>query len=246
MTIYAIGDIHGHLDKLRRAHDLIEEDMAGSGETMSTIVHLGDLADRGPDTRGVIDHLIACREAGMNMVTILGNHDLIMREFLHLGRYHDPRRPQVNWLSSAAGGRETLASYGVAVAAGQGAAEIHRRAIAAVPESHIAFLDSLATPYCEGDCLFVHAGIRPGRPIADQEQDDLVWIRSEFLEDGRDHGRLIVHGHTPVDRATHYGNRVNLDSGAGFGRALSAVAIEGREVWLLTPQGRVALRPEPG
>ncbi|HMO72103.1 MAG TPA: hypothetical protein PKC84_10765, partial [Paracoccaceae bacterium] len=80
-------------------------------------------------------------------------------------------------------------------------------------------------------------------PITAQSEDDLLWIRQGFLDDPRDHGPLVVHGHTAIDRATHYGNRLNLDSGAGYGGPLSAVAIEGRAAFLLTPGGRVPLPP---
>ena len=93
--------------------------------------------------------------------------------------------------------------------------------------------------YATGDFLFVHAGIRPGIPITRQEVHDLHWIREPFLSDPRDHGTVVVHGHTPVERATHYGNRVNLDTGAGMGRPATAAVFEGRRAWVLTEAGRV-------
>jgi serine/threonine protein phosphatase 1 len=91
--------------------------------------------------------------------------------------------------------------------------------------------------------VFVHAGIRPGVALADQTEDDLLWIRSDFLDDTRDHGVLVVHGHTVVDTPTHYGNRLNLDSGAAYGGPLTVAVIEGSDVFHLTPAGRVPLRP---
>jgi serine/threonine protein phosphatase 1 len=94
-----------------------------------------------------------------------------------------------------------------------------------------------------GDTLFVHAGIRPGIPLHSQIEDDLVWIREPFLSDARDHGALIVHGHTVVEAPTHYGNRVNIDTGAGYGGPVTAVALEGRDVFLITAKGRVPLLP---
>ena len=93
------------------------------------------------------------------------------------------------------------------------------------------------------DLFFAHAGIQPGVPLADQVEHDLIWIRKEFHVDTRDHGKLIVHGHTPVEQATHYGNRINIDAGAGYGRPLVAVVFEGRACWQLTDEGRVALTP---
>ena len=119
--------------------------------------------------------------------------------------------------------------------------DMHAEAVAAVPANHRAFLESLPTSHQRGEVIFAHAGIRPGVALADQTEDDLVWIRHEFLDDTRDHGALIVHGHTAIDTPTHYGNRVNIDSSAAYGGPLSAVVIEGRTVHLLTATGRVAL-----
>ena len=93
--------------------------------------------------------------------------------------------------------------------------------------------------------LFVHAGIRPGVPMGEQTEDDLVWIRKGWLEDSSDHGPLVVHGHTALEYPCHHGNRVNLDGGAAYGRPLAAAVIEGREVFLLTPEGRERMRPDP-
>lgn len=238
MRTYAIGDIHGHLEKLKAAHALIAADQAAVGDPGATVVHIGDLVDRGPDSRGVIDYLIACRDAGARHEVILGNHDRMMRRFLHPEKLKDDLRHDLDWLWEALGGRFTLASYGVDVSEDRADVAIHADAIRAVPQSHVDYLDSLATPYAEGDCLFVHAGIRPGVPIAEQTRDDLVWIREPFLSDTEDYGPLVVHGHTPVDEVTHYGNRLNIDTGAGYGRPMSAVVIEGRDVWLLTEAGR--------
>jgi diadenosine tetraphosphatase ApaH/serine/threonine PP2A family protein phosphatase len=81
-----------------------------------------------------------------------------------------------------------------------------------------------------GDYFFVHAGVRPGRPLDQQDEEDLLWIREEFLDFDGDFGKRIVHGHTPVDVATFKPNRINLDTGACFGGPLTAVLIEGSEV----------------
>jgi serine/threonine protein phosphatase 1 len=112
-----------------------------------------------------------------------------------------------------------------------------------VPPDHLRFLESRPTSFVAEQALFVHAGIRPGIALQDQAEDDLVWIRKDFLEDTRDHGALVVHGHTALDRATHYGNRLNLDSSAAYGGPLSAAVIEGRRAFLLTDAGRLPLMP---
>jgi serine/threonine protein phosphatase 1 len=121
--------------------------------------------------------------------------------------------------------------------------DLHDDAVQAVPEAHRRFVRDLALMHRVGGIVFVHAGLRPGVPLDQQAEDDLLWIRREFLEDTRDHGGLVVHGHTPVDAVTHYGNRLNLDTGAGYGRPLSVVVIEDGAVWQLTKAGRVAVRP---
>ena len=111
----------------------------------------------------------------------------------------------------------------------------------AVPEDHRAFLQGLVLMHQKPDLAFVHAGIRPGIALNQQDENDLVWIRQEFLHHTAPHSKLIVHGHTPVDRVTYCGNRLNLDTGAGYGRPASVVVFEGRTCWELTEKGRVSL-----
>ncbi len=112
-----------------------------------------------------------------------------------------------------------------------------------MPARHVGWLGNLPLVHETPDLILVHAGIRPGVPVDRQDADDLRWIRGPFLEDRTDHGRLVIHGHTVVPAAEHHGNRVNLDSGAGYDGPLSVAVIEGRQVWLLTPDGRQALMP---
>ncbi len=240
MQIYAIGDIHGQLGLLQAAHALIADDMARHGP--GQVVHIGDLVDRGPDSRGVIDFLLAGQAAGRNWVTLKGNHDRLFSRFLADPKDHDTRLwPELSWLHPRLGGAETLRSYGVANAADRPVAKVHAEAGVAVPRAHLAFLAACPTLHLAGECAFVHAGIRPGVPLARQTETDLVWIRDPFLSETASFGPLIVHGHTTIDEATHYGNRLNLDSGAAYGGHLSAVVIEGREAALLTPGGRLKL-----
>ncbi|MCY1127838.1 metallophosphoesterase family protein [Frigidibacter sp. RF13] len=244
MLTYAIGDIHGHLGQLQDLHLLIEKDRAAQGPAEAPVIHIGDLVDRGPDSKGVIDFLIAGRARGADWVVLRGNHDRMFRGFLDDADYQDPRlRTDLYWLHERLGGAATLASYGVKGAGERFLHDLQADARAAVPATHVAFLDGLQNYHLRGTSLFVHAGVRPGVDLRHQTEDDLLWIRNDFLKDERDHGALIVHGHTPVDRVTHYGNRLNLDSGAGYGDPMSAVAIEGSEVFQLTPRGRVRIAP---
>jgi serine/threonine protein phosphatase 1 len=242
MKTYAIGDIHGHLQLLTDIHALIAQDMAATGA--APIVHIGDLVDRGPDSAGVVEYLRAGVKGGADWVVLKGNHDRMFSGYLSSIDHHDAGlRRDLSWLHPRLGGAETLHSYGVKNPADRPLAPVWNDANAAVPAAHRDFLQHLPTSYLRGEVLFVHAGIRPGIPLAQQTEDDLIWIRHDFLDDPRDHGPLVVHGHTAIDTPTHYGNRVNIDSSAAYGGPLSAIVIEGRDVWQITPQGRQRLAP---
>ena len=242
MRAYAIGDIHGHLDLLQGVHDLIATDMATHGP--APVVHVGDLVDRGANSRGVIDWLMQGIAAGQDWTVLKGNHDRMFWRFLN-----DPSEPEpglradLSWLHPRIGGIETLQSYGIRAPGDRPVAPVHAEAIAAVPQAHRTFLESRPSQHRIGDVLYVHAGIRPGVALEDQTETDLIWIRDAFLLEPASHGPLIIHGHTAIDTPTHYGNRVNIDSSAAYGGPLSAVAVEGREVFLLTPRGRARLQP---
>ena len=142
------------------------------------------------------------------------------------------------------GGDKTLASYGIDVSEGRTVAQMFVDAMVKVPASHRAFLAGLELMHETDDLLFVHAGIRPGVAFDRQSEDDLVWIRDRFLEDTRDHGKLVVHGHTVVEVPMHMGNRVAIDTGAGYFHPLTAVVFEGLKCWVLMDQGREQLLPE--
>lgn len=238
--IYAVGDIHGQLGMLDDALARIEAD-GGAG---AQVVFLGDYVDRGPDSAGVIARLADGIDAGRDWVCLLGNHDRMFRWFMA-----DPPRTDPylmvgwDWFHPRLGGADTLASYGARPMENERVFRLHRRARAAVPERHLAFLDGLQTRHERDGVLFVHAGIRPGVPLEAQTEEDLIWIRDEFHDHAGPYPWLVVHGHTPVAQATHYGNRINLDTGAGYGNPLSVAVFEGRDAFLLTPQGRVALVP---
>lgn len=262
--IYAIPDIHGQRAKLEDALALVERD----GGPEARIVFLGDYVDRGPESRGVIETLVAGRDAGRPWTCIKGNHDRMLQRFVTEGIEHDAGiKSGKSWMNPALGGTTTLASYGIgggagpafvreagtgrealaAFAAAEGelsAQELVIRAREAVPDSHLNFLATLPLFHVEDGLIFVHAGLRPGIPPQAQAEDDLLWIREGFLEDRTDHGALVVHGHTALDAPAHHGNRINLDGGAGHGRHLHVAVFEGTDCWLLTPRGRVPL-PAP-
>ncbi len=218
--IYAIGDIHGQLDMLQDALEKIEAD----GGPDARVVFLGDYVDRGPDSRAVLNLLIEGKRAGRNWVTLLGNHDRMFSYFMRDYPVHDAHLlVGYHWFDDRLGGVQTMASYGVTVSESDRLYEVHTRAREAVPREHVAFLNDLPNHHHQSELLFVHAGIRPGIALADQSEEDLVWIRHEFLKDARQYPWLIVHGHTPVKRAEHCGNRINLDGGAGYGHPLATL-----------------------
>ncbi|WP_299770390.1 metallophosphoesterase family protein [uncultured Tateyamaria sp.] len=235
---YAIGDIHGQKAELDRVLSLIEAD----GGKDAQIVFLGDYTDRGPDSRAVLNTLIQGRDASRNWTFLKGNHDRMFEWFMNDPLQHDPYlMVELYWLHTRLGGDTTLASYGVDANGHRREKDVHADALAAVPHAHICFLRNLRLMHIVGDIMFVHAGIRPGIAIKDQAEEDLLWIRQEFHGHTDPHPKLIVHGHTPVDAATHYGNRVNLDTGAGYGSPLTAAVFEGGAVWRLTSAGRQPL-----
>ena len=211
------------------------------GGSDARVVFLGDYIDRGLQSRGVIEFLMNGLAENKNWVCLKGNHDQMFSLFMEdcqaqlTADYH--------WLDDRLGGKETLASYGVTVGNNDHKQDVYMSSLAAVPAEHIEFLDSLPHSHQENDLLFVHAGIRPGVPIEKQDPHELLWIRYEFLEDKRQHPFLVVHGHTPVERAQHYGNRVNLDTGSGYGRHLTAAVFEETRCWILTDKGKEALSP---
>lgn len=238
--LYAIGDIHGQLAELLRVLALIEADGGAEAE----IVFLGDYTDRGPDSAAVLDLLIQGRDAKRNWHFLKGNHDRMFEWFMEPYPRHEAYLPiELDWLHPRLGGDTTLASYGLNFTPQSRMLEVHAEALATVPQAHLDFLKSLPLTFETDTLFFAHAGIKPGVPLADQDEEDLLWIRKEFHKDTRKHPKIIVHGHTPVDQATHYGNRINLDTGAGYGKPLTAAVFEGADCWLLTDAGRVALTP---
>ena len=235
--IYAIGDVHGQLEMLQSVHARIEWDLRDRPCAGHAILHIGDYTDRGAESSGVIDYLIAAGASGAPHINLLGNHDRMFRLFLETpgGRDYKLRR-ELSWLHDRLGGRATLLSYGLDLpdeAQFSDGAEYHAAAVGAVPRTHIAFLQNLRDSYRWGDWFFAHAGVLPGVSLIAQDEDDLIWIRGPFLDSKRDHGATIVHGHTPVDHVEDHGNRIAIDTGAGYGNPISCIVIEGASVRIL-------------
>ena len=204
---YAIGDIHGYLDKLEEVHTWIAADRLHTGDSTAPVIHIGDLVDRGPDARGVLDFLIQGHDRQEPWIVLKGNHDRMFEGFLNDPNHHDPElRPDLEWVHPRLGGLDTLASYGINAWSRQDNDALHGQAIAKVPQRHRDYLETLPYSYSAPGVFFAHAGIRPGVALDEQTQDDLCWIRKPFVDDRSDHGALIVHGHTPIECVTHYRN----------------------------------------
>ncbi len=224
--VYAIGDIHGRVEPLAQLLESIRRDASRQKADRRVLVFLGDYVDRGPQSRQVIDLLRSDPAPGFEMVFLKGNHEAWLLDFL------DDASVGERWL--AAGGHATLLSYGVAPPAraprGAGGWEVLRKAFAAeFPEEHKAFLSSLAKTHVEGGYAFTHAGIRPGVPLAEQREEDLLWGSEDFVEDGRDHGRVIVHGHWYAAAPVVRPNRIGIDTGAFATGRLTCLALSGAE-----------------
>lgn len=234
LRLYAIGDVHGCLDMLERVHDRIEADLAARPVADWRVIHVGDYVDRGPDSRGVVEYLMRRSAADPRHVCLMGNHDEMFVTVL---------RGDAGYLSLwlEHGGVETLASYGLS------RDDFERRAVYgegfddAIPPDHLDFLAGLGHWERHGDYFFAHAGIDPGRPLEAQEPRDLMWIRGPFLHDDRDHGVVVIHGHTPVERLDLRMNRIGIDTAAVFGGTLSCIVLEGASKGRLTQDGLAPL-----
>jgi serine/threonine protein phosphatase 1 len=198
---YAIGDIHG---SLRLLQALIARCRHHAGDQQAIFVFLGDYVDRGPDSAGVVRAIMKLQaELPDRVIALKGNHEAMALDAV------EGKVPADFWLTQ--GGAETLRSYGVANAR-------------ELPDDHVRWLRALPLHHDDGRRFFVHAGIDPDRPLDAQRERALLWIREPFLSDPRDHGRLIVHGHTPQTNGAPdlRANRLNLDTGAVFGGPLTA------------------------
>jgi serine/threonine protein phosphatase 1 len=220
--LYAVGDIHGRSDLLAALLREIEADAEASEAEKRTLIFLGDYVDRGPDVRGVVEMLIAGLPQGFEAHFLKGNHEVLLLDFLD-----DPSSLHA-WVLND--GDITMGSYGVEVDAlyrARARPEEWRDAFAAaLPDAHLRFFRELELSVARGDYLFVHAGIKPGVPLAAQTEDDLVWIRKPFLDWNDPFEKFVVHGHTPAHEPVTRTNRICIDTGACFTGRLTALRLK--------------------
>lgn len=229
VRVYAIGDIHGCDDQFAKLLALIDADHARREPMHQVIVLLGDLIDRGPDSAGVVERAMRLAQSGRDVRLIAGNHE----ELLLMSCVGDPKSLRI---FARNGGRETALSYGISEEAydAAGFEELHQLLDAHVPAEHIEFLSGMEEIVVIGDYAFVHAGVRPGVPLADQRGEDLRWIRDRFLKHSEPFERFIIHGHTIAETVDEQANRIGIDTGAYLGGQLTAIALEGEQRWFLT------------
>ena len=219
--IYCIGDIHGRLDLLQQLHQLILRDATDySGE--QTLVYLGDYIDRGERSKEVIDLFLEAPLAGFKHVYLKGNHEQTLLDFL-----------QHPWAVAAwltYGGRATLHSYGVPSTLEPSRSDLDdlRDDLEfRLPQSHLQFYSQLVPMHLVGSYCFVHAGIRPGIPLQEQRNEDLLWIREDFTESNAAHEHIVVHGHTITPEVEWRPNRIGIDTGAFSSGVLTCLVLEG-------------------
>ena len=229
--VYAVGDIHGRVDLLEALHDHILDDAAAATAGRKVLVYLGDYVDRGPWSFDVVDTLIEAPLEGFEIVHLKGNHEDFLLRFVEEENLEEADLWFIN------GGDATLHSYKVPLLTlpfGLAELETARRAfLAALPPSHMTFFQGLKMFHVEGDYLFVHAGIKPGVPLDEQNEEDLLWIREEFLDSDAAFGHMVVHGHTPAAETDVRPNRIGIDTGAVFTDRLTCLVVEGESTRFL-------------
>ncbi len=201
--LLAVGDIHGCLDQLKVLMDQVMPTFSDQ------VVFLGDYVDRGPASAGVIDYLIEFGASFPSTVFLRGNHEQMFADYLD---GHDPTAFLIN------GGLKTLSSY-------------QDSGRWPIPSSHHTFLETLVNSYETEDYIFVHAGLRPDIPLSEQDSNDLIWIRREFLSSSYDWGKAVVYGHTPLEEPFLAESRLGLDTGCVYGRHLTCCDVRTRKIW---------------
>lgn len=225
LRVYAIGDIHGRDDLLAALHERIEADAKAGPVERDILIYLGDYVDRGLQSKQVLDRLTGNRLAGFEHIFLKGNHEQALLQFL--------RDPAFGKTWKYYGALETLHSYGInelTLTDDPTAFERAREHFADVlPEAHRHFLETLQASAEFGGYFFAHAGVRPGISLSRQIEEDLLWIRDDFLRSSASFGKVVVHGHTPGEEVVVRRNRIGIDTGAYMTGVLTALVLEGDE-----------------
>jgi serine/threonine protein phosphatase 1 len=228
LRIYAVSDIHGCAKLLANVFAAVDLHLSRAEPVRGALhVFLGDYIDRGPDSCQTIDMLID-RSRRHECIFLKGNHEALLLDILgeagglETWKYY--------------GGFQTLISYGIAPPMKPDPDEqkqLVSELVDKIPDSHRRFFDNLRPSFSCGDFFFSHAGVRPGVSLRRQREEDLLWIRDEFLESERDFGKFVVHGHTPVPSPDIRSNRINIDTGAYATGVLTLLIIEGERMFAI-------------
>ncbi|MGB0681164.1 MAG: metallophosphoesterase family protein [Magnetovibrionaceae bacterium] len=242
LRIYAIGDLHGSLSLLTRLLEAIARDLSAHPPERCRIVFLGDYVDRGPEVYRLIDLLAQwpppiLRGLDVPAIFLKGNHEALMLDFLMdpAAGNQSGARAGTLWLMN--GGDATVEAYARATGGGFSPTDALQPLSLAfaksLPSHHAEFLACLETYHLAGDYLFVHAGVRPGTPLAEQAEKDMIWIREPFLSFDGPLDHHVVHGHTIVEEVAFRSNRTGIDTGAWQTGTLTALVLDGQERRLL-------------
>jgi serine/threonine protein phosphatase 1 len=214
-AIYAIGDIHGCLDHLKQLLDEVQPDL-----TRDRLLFVGDYIDRGPDSKGVVDYILDLRQQypPENLICLKGNHEAMLLDFL--------QGKEVNFFL-VNGGQSTIEGY-------WGSGWERRRKLELPPE-HENFYRELRLTYETPDYIFVHGGLLPGAPLEKQQEEDLLWIRGEFITSQEDFGRRVIFGHTPFRQPLVMPNKIGIDTGAVYGNFLTCLKLPQEEFYYVGP-----------
>lgn len=229
LRIYAIGDVHGRNDLLVELLRKILYDDHERGKADTQFILLGDLIDRGPDSAGVIETALALKDWRPSTRFLTGNHEEVFLDAIKSG---DPKTVR---FFIRIGGESTILSYPIPRSEylTLDMEQLAVRLPELIPPNHVEFLDSFEDQIVIGDYVFVHAGIRPDVPLADQKTKDLRWIRNGFLDHKGDLEKVVIFGHTIFEEVEERGSRIGIDTGAYDSGKLTAIGLEGGERWYL-------------
>ena len=224
--IYAIGDVHGYINLLEKLHAIIDNDLAKNPINSYRIIFLGDYIDRGPNSAGCVEYLIHLMAENRNVICLKGNHEDKLEKFLA-----DPIATADSFFTY--GGVDCVVSYGVDMDGYRGSkneilqkcSELNEN----IPTHHKRFFSELIKTISFGDYMFTHAGVRPGVPLDQQSEHDLIWIRSEFISNRQLYEKVVIHGHTPAYPIEILPNRINVDTHAYYSGVLSCIVLQGTD-----------------
>ena len=212
MSIYAVGDVHGCLDQLERLLDRVQPDLE-----RDVLLFVGDYIDRGPESRGVVDYVLRLQQKypREHIICLKGNHEAMLLEFLQGVK-------RERFLFN--GGLHTVLDYW-----GDNWDSLKELLL---PPDHEEFYRELRLYYETPEFIFVHGGLKPGVPLEEQQEDDLLWIRGEFITSPEDFGRLVIFGHTPFKQPLQMPNKIGIDTGAVYGNYLTCLKLPEKEFFI--------------